>query len=328
MGCGQRIPEDLLALALVSWYIGGMTEDRRISKITIHTDGSCRPNPGTGGWAAVLAPEEGETRTLSGGEQNTTNNRMEVTAALKALQSLTESHRITLCTDSTYLKDGITRWITNWQKRGWTTITGEPVRNRDLWEELASELQRHSVEWQWVKGHGSDTMNLLADELAGSVHALPDYPLNDNRAVHIFIGISWRQSLLSGAWAAIFHYRGHYRQLGRIHVGGSSNCLHISSAVAALGELKRSLPVHLYTTSGYLRDGASHWLRSWAARDWYTREGRPVSNREAWQELANLLQKFPVSFHLVDKQLPPCHFLEAKEISREVLAGLDEGEAD
>ena len=120
--------------------------------------------------------------------------------------------------------------------------------------------------------------------------------------------------------SAVLQYRHHVKAVGRKIEGGTSNSLHIMSAVGGLMELKRSLPVHIYTTSGYLKDGATLWLRQWRQRNWQTREGLEVSNREAWQMLAVLLAPGSVNFHLVDKELPSCFSQEAKEISREILA--------
>jgi ribonuclease HI len=290
---------------------------RDLPQIKIYTDGSCSPNPGTGGWAAVIINDKGQSRTIKGGEEETTNNRMELTAALRALQDLADPHSIELFTDSRYLKDGITEWLANWQRRDWTTITGEDVKNRDLWQLLAIEIERHQISWNWVKGHGHDQWNILVDELASVVRKRPQLPFHDHNAVHIFLSITWRQKMLAGAWAGVMQYRNHYRVIGGVRREGTGNSLHIFSAISALRELKRALPVHIYTTSGYLKDGAGCWLSQWRRRDWCTREGLEVSNRREWQELEALLRTFSVHFHLVDKTEPPCHIPEAKEMAKE-----------
>jgi ribonuclease HI len=293
---------------------------RDLQKIKIYTDGSCSPNPGTGGWAAVIINDEGQSRTIKGGEQETTNNRMELTAALRALQDLADPHSIELFTDSRYLKDGITEWLANWQQRDWTTIVGEDVKNRDLWQLLAAEIERHQVSWNWVKGHGKDQWNILVDELASVVLQRPPLPVHDQNAVHIFLSITWRQKMLAGAWAGVMQYRNHYRVIGGVRREGTGNSLHIFSAISALGELKRALPVHIYTTSGYLKDGAGSWLSQWRRRDWCTKEGLEVSNRQEWQELDALLRTFSVTFHLINKEEPPCHVSGAKELAKEFLS--------
>jgi ribonuclease HI len=133
--------------------------------VDIYTDGSCSGNPGPGGWAAVL-DYRGHRRELSGGEPATTNNRMEMTAAIVALETLRRPMTVRLHTDSTYLKDGITKWVHDWQARGWKTAAKKPVKNRDLWERLLAAFARHRVEWLWVRGHDGHPGNERADALA------------------------------------------------------------------------------------------------------------------------------------------------------------------
>lgn len=133
--------------------------------VEIYTDGACRGNPGIGGWGAVLL-YEGHEKHLSGAEELTTNNRMELSAAIHALSSLKRSCNVKLTTDSVYVKKGITEWINSWKKRGWKTASKQPVKNVDLWKELDKEVSRHQIEWHWVKGHAGHKWNELADELA------------------------------------------------------------------------------------------------------------------------------------------------------------------
>ncbi|WP_435210768.1 ribonuclease HI [Luminiphilus sp. nBUS_16] len=129
------------------------------------TDGACKGNPGPGGWG-VLLRLEGESRELFGGESATTNNRMELTAAIEALAALSETCTVELTTDSTYVKDGVTRWMVNWERNGWRTAAGKPVKNQDLWQALKAQVTRHQVNWHWVKGHSGHPENELADTLA------------------------------------------------------------------------------------------------------------------------------------------------------------------
>ena len=133
--------------------------------VEVFTDGGCRGNPGPGGWGAVLR-FGGHERELRGSEENTTNNRMELLAAISALEAITESCKVVLTTDSTYVKDGITRWIRNWKGNGWKTAAKKPVKNKDLWERLGAECLRHQVDWRWVKGHAGHPENERADGLA------------------------------------------------------------------------------------------------------------------------------------------------------------------
>jgi len=136
-----------------------------MAQVEIFTDGACSGNPGPGGWGAIL--RYGETvQELSGGEADTTNNRMELTAAIEALNALKRPCDIVLTTDSTYVKDGITSWIDGWKKRGWKNSQKKPVKNEDLWKALDAARSRHTVEWKWVKGHAGHAENERCDELA------------------------------------------------------------------------------------------------------------------------------------------------------------------
>ncbi|PWK60166.1 ribonuclease HI [Roseicyclus mahoneyensis] len=135
-----------------------------------YTDGACSGNPGPGGWGALLQAKDGETvvreRELNGGARDTTNNRMELLAAIAALEALERPSAITIITDSAYVKNGVTGWIHGWKRNGWKTSTRKPVKNEDLWRRLDEAQARHSVTWEWVKGHAGHPENERADELA------------------------------------------------------------------------------------------------------------------------------------------------------------------
>lgn len=135
-----------------------------------YTDGACSGNPGPGGWGAILIAKDGNTvlkeRELYGGEAHTTNNKMELMAAIASLEALERPTTVTIVTDSAYVKDGITSWIFGWKKRGWKTANNKPVKNEDLWKRLDAATQRHNVKWEWVKGHAGHPENERADELA------------------------------------------------------------------------------------------------------------------------------------------------------------------
>jgi ribonuclease HI len=136
-----------------------------MNKVEIYTDGACRGNPGPGGWGALLR-YQGHEKTLMGSEQHSTNNRMELMAALMALRALKKSCEVSLTTDSQYLRKGITEWIHNWRKNNWKTADKKPVKNADIWQELFDEVSKHQVEWHWVKGHNNHKENDLVDALA------------------------------------------------------------------------------------------------------------------------------------------------------------------
>ena len=137
--------------------------------VIIHTDGACRGNPGPGGWGAILRAQgnhEGKYKKIMGSAEDTTNNRMELMAAIMALRTLKRHTLVDLHTDSKYVQKGILEWMDGWKKRGWKTAAKKPVKNKDLWQELDKEAERHEVNWHWVKGHAGHVDNELADELA------------------------------------------------------------------------------------------------------------------------------------------------------------------
>ena len=296
-----------------------------LSEVIIYTDGACSPNPGTGGWAAVVLKNGALYGELSGREEETTNNRMELTAALQGLRSLQEQYRVTLITDSTYVKNGITSWITGWKRRGWLTADRQPVKNRDLWEQLVVEIERHQVHWQWVRGHSQNRWNEHADQLA--VAARTDHGQEKIEAVDgtgkttdgiaVFCGITYAPSCGQGSWSAVLTYGRYTKVLGEVVKGDSANQVHLMAAVSALSALKRELPVTVYTTSSYLRDGLHSWLAGWQRRGWLTSQGKPVGNRRLWQQLAVLADRFSVEVRVVKRKDGFCLLQEAKELARQ-----------
>ena len=137
-------------------------------KFKIYTDGACSGNPGPGGWGAVIFDNDNNQTNISGKEINTTNNRMEILAAIMALKKIKSNSQITIYTDSTYVKNGITEWMFNWKKNDWKTASKKPVKNKDLWIKLDKLCEKNKVSWKWVKGHATNKYNNLADQLATS----------------------------------------------------------------------------------------------------------------------------------------------------------------
>ncbi|HEX3528865.1 MAG TPA: ribonuclease HI [Thermoanaerobaculia bacterium] len=270
-------------------------------QVTIYTDGGADPNPGTGGWAAILIdPVSGKTRELSGGEAKTTNNRMELTAAIRGLEALKQPCKVRLITDSQYLRKGVTLWLKGWIANGWKRKDGE-LQNVDLWRRLAELIKEHHIKWDWVKGHAGDRWNERADELAtaaikaqrkGTVSpgsaglaamlgpAEPPPPPPD---AEIFLRVSCAGR--KAGWAALVRHQGNERALSGHHPGASSNQLDLLAALAALEALPPGIRVAVHTVSDYLRNGASGWLDGWKKRGWKTMEGKPVLHRELWQRL-------------------------------------------
>ena len=134
-------------------------------RVEIFTDGACRGNPGPGGWGAILRYGDHETK-LQGAEEHTTNNRMELKAAVSALEKLTRPCEVNITTDSRYMMDGIQQWLPNWKRNGWKTAAKKPVKNEDLWKQLDKLVEKHNVKWSWVKGHSGHAENELVDQLA------------------------------------------------------------------------------------------------------------------------------------------------------------------
>jgi ribonuclease HI len=147
--------------------------------VIVYSDGGCKPNPGPGGWAALLIFREHQ-KSISGAEVDTTNNRMELTAAIKALEALNRPCSVTLHTDSAYLKNGITRWLKGWQKNNWRTSANKPVKNEDLWRSLQDAMERHEVQWTWVKGHAGVKWNVHVDKLATQAREALLRKMDDN----------------------------------------------------------------------------------------------------------------------------------------------------
>ncbi len=269
-----------------------MSDQPPLPAVTIYTDGGADPNPGTGGWAAILLdPLSGKTRELSGGEPRATNNRMELTAAIRGLESLKRRCRVHLFTDSQYLRKGVTQWLPGWIARGWRRKDGE-LQNEDLWRRLAELIQLHEVHWDWIKGHAGNRWNERADELAtleirrlrggGGAKAV-SVPVD----AEVFLRVAG--SGKRGGWAALIRKGGEETVLSGSLSGATSNQLDLLGAIAALESLPAGISVGVHTGSDYLRNGATRWIDGWRQRGWKTQEGQPVQNRELWERLAKAI---------------------------------------
>ena len=262
-------------------------------EITVYTDGGADPNPGAGGWAAILLDRaSGKVRELSGGEPVATNNRMELTAAIRALEALTRRCRVHLFTDSLYLRKGITEWLPGWIARGWRRKDGV-LQNEDLWQRLAALILEHDIRWDWIKGHAGNRWNERADQLAtleirkqqgGAARLARTAPAPaEPPAAEVFLRVSGGRG--KGGWASLVR-----RQDEEIVLSGglsavTSNQLDLLGAIAALESLPAGISVAVHTGSDYLRNGARSWLPGWKQRGWKTKEGQPVQNRDLWERL-------------------------------------------
>ncbi|MEM7048012.1 MAG: ribonuclease HI [Acidobacteriota bacterium] len=254
--------------------------------LTIYTDGGASPNPGPGGWGAVLL-EGSEVRELSGGEERTTNNRMELTAAIRALESLGgEPREVRLITDSQYLRRGVTEWLAGWQARGWRKKTGDEVLNADLWKRLAAVISSHRIEWSWVKGHSGDRWNERADELATEAgrKLRPSPPPPPVAEGEVFLKVSCSRG--RGGWAALIRDAAGERVLQGRRQRTTANELEVLAAAEALEAAAGDGSLSVFTGSDYLRLGATRWLAGWRRKGWRTATGKAVQNRAAWERLA------------------------------------------
>jgi ribonuclease HI len=295
--------------------------------VTIYTDGGADPNPGPGGWGAVLIhPASGSTQELRGSEPSTTNNRMELTAAIRALEALRQPCRVEMHTDSQYLRRGVTEWLPGWIARGFRRKAGE-LQNEDLWRRLAAAAARHEVSWKWVKGHAGNRYNERADQLATAAireqraaaaeaaaaaagAGLPGTAAAPEPAEYdVFLRVSMTPQ--GGGWAALLRrpeaVSGAVPQSGdsgeTVMSGGlppgaaaTSNALDLAAATAALEALPAGATVAVHTGSDYLRHGAGRWLPAWVRRGWKTQEGGPVLNRALWERLAAAMAARRVSW--------------------------------
>jgi ribonuclease HI len=287
----------------------------------VYTDGGSEPNPGLGGWGAViLDPASGERRELSGGEDVTTNNRMEITAALRALEAIDAGAEVDLFTDSSYLRLGITQWLRRWKAEGWRVRGGEPVKNDDLWRELERAAQRHRVRWHWVKGHSGQELNERAHTLAaveiarrreaagksGRVAAPVTAGAGAGREaraggetpapadVEVLLKLSCGSG--RGAWAARLRRCFTEEVAGGEASGTTANRLELEAAATILAGVAPGAIVEWRGGSDYLRDGASKWLDGWKRRGYRTAAGEPVKNADVWRRLDGLLAGRTVRF--------------------------------
>jgi ribonuclease HI len=313
--------------------------------VVVYTDGGCDPNPGPGGWAAVLRFPDREV-VLSGGTPQSTNNRMELEAALAALAYLEGRYgprdpvtsplvefelHVDLYTDSEYLRLGITRWLRGWLARGWLTKGGAAVKNQALWRRLHALTQALPVRWHWVKGHAGHAANERVDRLAaeardrrgefvppGPVPAPATGPAPAREAsareasgaprdkhIEISIGVSYQGETGMGGWAACLRSGEGCKMLRGRARETTANALTLRAAVEALNALDAPAEVTVHTVSDYLGRGASEWVRGWQQRGWRTSGGAPVQNRALWEALLDAARRHRVTWRVAGRGAPP-----------------------
>ena len=279
--------------------------------ITIYTDGGCDPNPGPGGWGAILIQDDGTEIELSDGAESTTNNRMEMSAVITALNHLTKGHRVDLYVDSQYVKNGITQWIAGWQRKNWQTSTGNPVKNQDLWQTLDSAVKRHEITWHWVKGHAGDQYNERVDELAttarpgekGATNTTVE--LGDN-ALTVFIRVAVPKNDKAGGWALrIWDGQTATDHSGRIPQVSSANAMEIMAAFQIFKTVPKDATLRIYCPGDYLHKGITQWIHGWKKKNWRTASGSAVKNADAWRALDEAQQGRTVDWVWEDRKKSP-----------------------
>jgi ribonuclease HI len=278
-------------------------------KVVIYSDGGSDPNPGIGGWAAVLKYGEHE-KVLTGNDPDTTNNRMELQAAISALEALKRPSSIEFHTDSEYLRQGITQYIEKWAVNDWKLKGGKPVSNADLWQKLWPLVKKHEIEWHWVKGHAGNPMNEKVDQLArqARLDITPAAQIDDN-APKLFLRGSCKGNPGPGGWGVVLEEAGKTEQSSGSEPQTTNNRMEIQAAIEGLLLLPIGSSVQIFTTSDYVFQGATKWIQGWRRRQWLKRDGKPVANSDLWQALDQLMANYAV------------HWINAKG---QDLKGLDE----
>lgn len=263
-------------------------------KVIIYSDGGADPNPGIGGWAAVLQYRRHE-KVLSGNDPSTTNNRMELTAAIAALEALKRRSTVEFHTDSEYLRKGITKWIENWIARDWKDKKGKPIPNADLWQRLWPLVQQHDIDWHWVKGHSGNPLNEKVDALARQAR-LKISPA-EKLAVNIprlYLRSSCKGNPGPGGWGVVLEMGDEFEQNSGSELNTTNNRMEVGAAIEGLLLLPRGSEVQIFTTSDYLFQGATRWIHGWRQRDWHKKDGTPVANADLWQALDKLQEGYAV----------------------------------
>ena len=290
--------------------------DSDLPHVQVYTDGGCDPNPGPGGWGAILRFGDREW-VLSGNDPETTNNRMELQAATAALATLKETLgrcHVELYTDSEYLRRGITEWIADWVRNGWRTAAKQPVKNQDLWQRLQQLTQAHDVRWHWLKGHTGHPLNERADRLAtearqalqrGKTPSPHQSPADGRPAVEICVKASCRGTKGPGGWAAVLRMGERVKSISGGERETTANAMLIRGATEGLRALTRPCRVYLYSDAEYLIKGATQWIQGWQARNWRTRDGKPVANRADWEALLKAAKAHQITWLSARGDLAP-----------------------
>lgn len=264
--------------------------------VTIYSDGGADPNPGIGGWAAIIRSGRRE-RVLQGNDPDTTNNRMELQAAIAALEALRRRCHVDFYTDSQYVRQGITRWIDGWAKRSWRSEGGRAIANVDLWKRLWELSENHEIVWHWVRGHSGHRYNERVDELAREARLAitPEVSLGRNVS-RLYVRASVSGNPGPGGWGVVLEEENETRQWSGSEPGTTNNRMELRAAIEGMRVLPPGTAVQLFTSSDYVFQGATAWLNGWRRRNWQKKGGQPVANADLWKELDRLASERTVKW--------------------------------
>jgi ribonuclease HI len=265
-------------------------------EVIIYSDGGADPNPGIGGWAAILRAGDRE-RVLTGHDPKTTNNRMELQAAIGALRALRRPCRIQFHTDSQYLRRGITEGVAKWSAAGWVNKQGHAIPNADLWRELQALVGQHDITWHWVRGHSGDPANEAVDRLAreARLSITPQIELAGD-VPRLYLRSSCHGNPGPGAWAVALESSGEWDSASGGEPKTTNNRMELQAAIEGLLMLPPGSEAQLFTTSDYVFQGATQWIHGWKRGGWQKKDGQPVANSDLWQVLDGLSGNYRVKW--------------------------------
>ncbi len=264
--------------------------------VIIYSDGGADPNPGIGGWAALLRYGDHE-KVLTGNAPKTTNNRMEMQAAVSALKSLRRRCRVEFHTDSEYLRRGITEGVEKWAAAGWKTKAGRPIPNADLWQELRDLVKRHDINWHWVRGHSGDPSNERVDKLAREARlAITPKVELDADVPRLYLRASCKGNPGPGRWAVALETDGEWDSHFGEDPKTTNNRMELTAAIEGLLLLPPGGRVQVFTTSDYLYQGITRWVAGWQAKGWRKNDGQPVANADLWKPLVDLAKHYRIEW--------------------------------
>lgn len=268
--------------------------------IQIYTDGGADPNPGPGGWGVVLVHPR-KKRELSGGEAETTNNRMELTAAIEALKALRQPCQIDFYTDSQYLCKGASEWVHVWSENGWYDVNGDPVINEDLWRQLYELQKAHLITWHWVRGHAGNFYNERAHQLAAAAIPRPEEAPDPN-ATRIYLRIAGPERKGQGAcgWAAAILRGDEMSHISGGHPNMSINGFSLYAVLQVLAFFDPDEKLQIFTNNAYLYNGITKWVDDWRSLGWAS----PEKFNAEWQALDRENQTRQIKWFMMKNEMP------------------------